>query len=219
VRVTARKYLVVVAHPDDEALGCGGFIAKASDAGHHVTVLLATRRCDPRGVTTWSNLLAAFRQSCDTLGATSVVANPLLPETEAEPAPHRLHDYILPWVEDTDAVVTHWPGDVNQVHRGVARAVEIATRPFRRRRDVSLFEIPTSTEQGFGGAGRLAFVPNEYVVLDESQARRKCEAVAAYTGELVMGRTVDDIERRLRIRGAEAGVAYAEAFVVARRFA
>ena len=216
--MSPRRYLVVVAHPDDEALGCGGLIAKASDAGNEVRVLLATARCDPRGIAHWPALLRQFEQSCQLLGAAPILADPLLPETDAEPSPHRLTDLILPWVEEADAVLTHWPGDVNQVHRGVARAVEIATRPFRRRRDVSLFEVPTSTDQAFGGTSRLAFAPNEYVVLDASHARRKCEAVELYASEVVAGRTGDDIERRLRMRGAEIGATFAEAYSVARRF-
>jgi LmbE family N-acetylglucosaminyl deacetylase len=210
--------VVVIAHPDDEVLGCGGTIAKLGDEGHHVSVLLATRRCDPRGVSHWSALIDAFRVSCRILCAQAVVAEPLLDETEAEPAVHKLHNIILPHVERAERVLTHWPGDVNQVHRGVARAVEIATRPFRRRRDVSCFEIQTSTDQAFGGAGALAFHPTEYVVLDETQARRKCEALTKYGAELVPGRMTEDVERRMRQRGAEIGATYAEAFVVARRF-
>jgi len=99
----------------------------------------------------------------------------------------------------------------------VSRAVEIATRPFRRRRDVLLFEIPTSTDQRFGGSGS-AFAPSQHVVLNESQARRKCDAVARYSTEAAPGRTAEDVERHLRHRGAEIGVTFAEAFVVARQF-
>jgi LmbE family N-acetylglucosaminyl deacetylase len=209
--------LVVVAHPDDEALGCGGSIAKLASAGSRVRVLLPLRRCDPRGRATWDHLLHAFGTSCAVLGASPVVADSPMDETEAEPRPHLLHDLILPWVEQSDLVLTHWPGDVNQVHRGVARAVEIATRPFRRRVDVSCFEVPTSTDQGFG-VGGLAFVPNEHVVLDADHARRKTQAVSAYGDELVVGRRPEDVERALRTRGSSIGVEYAEAFAVARRF-
>lgn len=212
------NYLAVVAHPDDEALGCGAALAKAVDDGHRAVVLLATRRCDPRGEASWPTLVESFRQSCDILGARAVVLDDLLPETDAEPRPDLLHERIVPWVEEADVVLTHWPGDVNQVHRGVAAAVEIATRPFRRRRDVSLFEIPTSTDQIFGGSAARAFAPNEYVVVSADQARRKCDAFAAYAGETAPGRTPADVERRLRLRGQEIGVEFAEAYVVARRF-
>jgi len=209
--------LAVIAHPDDEALGCGGTLAKLADAGHTTTVLLPVRRCDPRGHANWLELASAFEKSCELLGASSVVLEELLDETRAEADVHLLHDAIAPHVERADLVLTHWTGDVNQVHRGVARAVEIATRPFRRRRNVSLFEIPTSTDQGFGGGA--AFNPSEYVLLDESHARRKCDAIALYGSEMAPGRTPEDVERQLRRRGAEIGARFAEAFVVARRFA
>jgi N-acetylglucosamine malate deacetylase 1 len=209
--------LVVVAHPDDEALGCGGTIAKFADGGHDVSVVLATRRCDPRGREHWPALLEAFEQSCELLGARGVVPTQLLDETDAEMRVHELADQILPHVERATRVLTHWPGDVNQVHRGVSRAVEIATRPFRRRRDVSCFEVPTSTDQAFGGMG-LGFQPTEYSVLEPSHAKRKSAAVAQYVSEIAPGRTSEDAERRMRTRGAEIGAEFAEAFVIVRRF-
>ena len=76
------------------------------------------------------------------------------------------------------------------------------------------FEVPTSTDQAFGHG----FAPQMFVELSASQATRKLEAMACYSTEAAPGRRVDDIERRMMLRGAEIGVEYAEAFVVQRQF-
>ena len=39
--------LVVVAHPDDEVLGCGGTIAKWSKEGHDIHVLIMGNKILP----------------------------------------------------------------------------------------------------------------------------------------------------------------------------
>jgi LmbE family N-acetylglucosaminyl deacetylase len=213
-----QRVLAVIAHPDDEALGCGGRLAKLSDAGCSVSVLLPVRRCDERGLRLWSDLTTGLRRSCDILGAGLIELESPLDEIHAESHTHRLHDLILPYVAEADLVLTHWTGDANQVHRGVARAVEVATRPFRRRKDVSLFEVLTSTGQGFGSSGP-AFSPTEYVELTSAQARRKQDAIACYPSEATSGRGPEDVERQMKSRGAEIGVPFAEAYVVARRFA
>jgi LmbE family N-acetylglucosaminyl deacetylase len=211
------QVLVVVAHPDDEVLGCGGTIAKLADTGHDVRVLLTTRRCDPRGRRSWTHAVDAFERACLRLGATPALTEPLIDEVCAEPNVHHLHDAVVEHVEAADVIFTHWPGDVNQAHRGVARAVEIATRPFRRRRNVYLFEVPTSTDQAFA----RTFAPNAHVLLETGHCERKLEALEFYDFDGFSrdyGRRPEDVRRQAEARGAEAGTVYAEAFVVARQF-
>lgn len=209
-----RRLLVIVAHPDDEALGCGGAIAKLADLGASITVLLAFKRKDPRGVRHWDALVAAFQNSCDVLGARAVMVEPLATECHCEGEVYSLHDTLLPWVEDADTVFTHWPGDAHQAHRGVARAVEIATRPFRLHREVVLFDIPTSTDQAFF----QTFSPNAWVVIDRKHCEAAVRAMESYEVEHEAGRRPSELRRRLEARGAEIGVSYAEAFAVVRRF-
>jgi LmbE family N-acetylglucosaminyl deacetylase len=162
----------------------------------------------------WDRILEDFGAACHILGVESVVLEPLLEERSVDLEVRELHDILLPHVQWAETILTHWPGDVHQVHRGIARAVEIGTRPFRRRRNVYTFEVPTSTDQAFG----LAFVPQSYVALSESQVQRKLDAISCYSTEAAPGRNVNDLERRLRLRGSEVGLEFAECFAVARQF-
>jgi LmbE family N-acetylglucosaminyl deacetylase len=209
-----RRVLVVIAHPDDETLGCGATLAKLHEQGASITVLLALRRTDPRGIEHWDELLRQFEEACSLLGARAAIADPLLGEPQAEPAVHLLHDVILPWVAEAETIFTHWPGDVNQAHRGVSRAVEIATRPFRRHRQVLLFETLTSTEQAY----QASFAPNTWFVLEHEHCALAERAMRLYEVEHEVGRRPVDLERRLASRGAEIGVDRAQAFVMARQF-
>lgn len=206
------RTLVVIAHPDDEVLGCGGTIAKLARGGASVKVLLPAQR--PR-TPDWELRIESFHRASARLGAEAVVPDPLFDATRCDTHLHDFHDVIAPWIAWSQRVFTHWHGDAHQLHRSVSRAVELATRPLRTRRDVFLFEVPSSTEQGFSGE---PFRPNTYVTLDASDAKAKSDAMSEYAEQFALGRRPADLQRRLEMRGTEAGVELAEAFVAARLY-
>ena len=75
-RLAGRRLLVVLAHPDDESLACGGTIARCADEGVEVTLVCATAggagSLDPSDHTDRTRLpgvrLAELREACRVLG-------------------------------------------------------------------------------------------------------------------------------------------------------
>lgn len=236
------KVLAIVAHPDDETLGCGGTLARHAAAGDHVSVLTFTDGVEARPTT--GNLQALYRRRCfaaamQTLG----VRYGTLTEFEMESGFRITNDTQHGWrhahfpdnrldtvpllalaqtVEQTladfmpEVVYTHWLHDLNVDHRLVTQAVLTATRPpVSGVRAIYAFETPSSTEWAFG---EPSFSPNVYVDITRTSSR-KLDAMACYDVELrerPHPRSTDKLLALAAMRGAASGMDMAEAFVLLR---
>lgn len=204
--------LVVVAHPDDEVLMCGGTIAKHVAAGDKVFVLMiadgVTSRLgydpeDPRRrIDAGSRASQVMGCDGDVLGWPDQRID-TRPALELNRAIERVIDAHKPAV-----VYTHWTGDMNLDHRLVGYACLVACRPGSGVREVYMGEVPSSTEYAGG------FNPNVFVDIGDHMDR-KLEALRCYDGELRGDnhpRSLFAIGALAQLRGACVGVAAAEAF-------
>ena len=212
--LTGKRIVAIIAHPDDETIGCGGLLCKASALNAACKVVLPLKRKDARGAAHWDKLLAQFGDACRLLGAQPICTDETVDDITAETEVHRLFHIILEHVEWADIILTHWHGDSHQAHRAVSRAVELGTRPFRTQKTVMCFEIATSTDQAF----TYTFSPNCFVVLTEDEVKKKTTAMSFYESEAAAGRRPQDLESQLRSRGRQINRFFAEAFVIARHF-
>lgn len=218
------RVLVVAAHPDDEVLGCGGTIRRATKAGAEVSVLFLTNgvgaRCDS------DETAASNRQknACEALAILGVDNVEFLeyPDNQLDQVPLL---EIIKAVEKIirgfcpSIVLTHHGGDLNIDHRMVSEAVTVACRPLpgRNVQIVLSFEVPSSTEWVVSGVGS-PFDPCLFVDVTNELAD-KISALKCYEEEMRAfphSRSLEAVEFLGKWRGACAGVVAAEAFSVLR---
>jgi LmbE family N-acetylglucosaminyl deacetylase len=221
--------LVVAAHPDDEALGCGGTIAKHVDAGDDVHVLFFTDGVGSRDdvgsapdVEAPTVRTQAAHEACRILGthpptAFSFPDNQMdtVALLEVTKALELVVDEIRPQV-----IYTHHGGDLNVDHQIVYRALLTACRPLPNStvNEILTFEVASSTEWAATSLD-VAFQPNTIVNI-EATFDRKMAALRAYGEEMrpyPHARSYESVEALARLRGSQYGMALAEAFHTVRR--
>ncbi len=215
-----RRVAVISAHPDDETLGAGGTLARHVENGDEVHACIVTKAYTPD----WEEGLIekARAQAEEALNALGVVSVRFLgfPTVKLNVVPGKeLNDKVADFFRSIDPQVAYspFPGDLNTDHGIVARAAAIASRPTPKRK-ISLlyYETLSSTEWGRMFM-HTSFRPNIYVDIG-STIERKLEAAACYGLEIKEyphPRSLEGIRALARIRGMEAGLETAEAFMLA----
>jgi LmbE family N-acetylglucosaminyl deacetylase len=214
--------LVIAAHPDDEALGCGATMAWHADRGDSVNVLfLADGETSRHDVTSHAIAArsAAARDAARILGARPPLSLSF-PDQRLDSVPfldivqslERVIAEIKP-----DTVYTHFPGDLNKDHAIVARAAMTACRPQPGApvKAIYAYEVLSATNW-FDAAHQFSPQRTLDVI---SQWPRKMAALHAYQHEMRASphaRSYEVIEALGRFRGGLVGVTFGEAFVVLR---
>jgi LmbE family N-acetylglucosaminyl deacetylase len=215
------RVLAVVAHPDDEVLGCGGALARHAIAGQSVQVMILGTGITARGNEQpgWVDALrrAAVLASCE-IGSNVTVHN--LPDQRFDSLD--LLD-IVRLIEakvaeyKPEVVYTHHSGDLNRDHRITHEAVLVACRPVGDGGCVKRIlgcETLSSTEWGMD-----PFWPSVFVGIAGEPFTRKSKALGCYGSEMrpfPHSRSMECVEALAKLRGAQAGITAAEAFQLVR---
>lgn len=221
--------LVVAAHPDDEVLGCGATMARLAHEGWSVHVLIvaegATSRSDKRDSTLHEEALselAKCARMANTLLGVETITLLNLPDNRMDGMD--LLD-VVKIVESSihkhkpSLVLTHHVGDVNMDHVVLHKAVVTACRPQPGHpvKTLLFFEVPSSTEWQPTGSAQ-PFVPNFFYDVG-AFLDKKLQALDAYKPEMRAfphPRSIAAVEHLARWRGATAGYAAAEAYMLGR---
>jgi len=209
--------LIVAPHPDDEVLGCGGTLIKHAKSGDNIHLCIATVGYTPD----WSqeyldNRSIEIKKVGKILGIKKIhmLGYPTVKlDTISQ---KEINDCLFNLVSKVKPQVVYIPhrGDLNIDHRILHDASLVALRPLNNSTSRILsYEVPSVTEWGV-----QPFTPNIYSDITETY-EAKIEALKNYEGEMRASphpRSLEVIEAHARKRGSEAGIQYAEAFMLIR---
>ena len=218
-----RTVAAIMAHPDDEVLGCGGSLARLSRSGASVHIFILATGLTSRGPVDKAALLALkdqARAAATTLGASTIDFADFPDNAMDTVSLLEIVKQVGSFVTkiEPDLIFTHHSGDINIDHDLTQRAVMTATRalPKSKPLEVLACEVLSSTE--FGPATRR-LQPHLYMRLTEEDMRAAIDALTCYKGEIrdwPHPRSTKALEHQLRLRGAESGFDAAEVFEVLR---
>jgi N-acetylglucosamine malate deacetylase 1 len=120
------KIVVTGGHPGDPECGCGGTIARYTDAGHEAILLYLNRGegyCGQSELKDCARIRTAEAQkACEILKAKPVFATQYDGRAIVDPSHYDEFARLL-LEQKPDVVMTHWPTDAHRDHRAIAALV------------------------------------------------------------------------------------------------
>jgi LmbE family N-acetylglucosaminyl deacetylase len=199
--------LFLIAHPDDEAYGPYGTIAKLAK-DHKVTVFCVCDGKRPGNKTVSSDRIFAFKANCEQLGVEWKIQNNAdcsLEYRDTLANVEGIIDYYKP-----DVVYTHNISDLHNDHKLLAEVCLVACRPKPGStvKELYYFELPNFATTP------STFTPNTYVDISDFIESKKL-ALNRYhteTYDFPDARSIEAVETLAKYRGYAVGSQYAEAF-------
>lgn len=227
-----KNVMLIVAHPDDELLGCGAtFNRLVNEFNSNVKVLILgegiTSRADTRDADQWDSELKIhrnnIREAQKAIGYQSMSIYDF-PDNRFDSI--ALLDIIKVIEKEKrefkpDAIFTHHGGDLNIDHQRVFEAVITACRPMQHEstNTIITFETPSGTEWRASSDPRH-FIPNLFVKVDAKNVEAKIKGMESYEFEkrsFPHPRSPEALRIQAKRWGISIGSEFAEAFCIIRQ--
>ncbi|WP_421782424.1 PIG-L deacetylase family protein [Kiloniella litopenaei] len=215
---------VIVAHADDEILGCGGTMARLSEQGAEVHVCFMTDGVGARGtiVEKLKKDREEMARKSNKIIGTQFISFASFPDNSMDSVPLlSIAQHIEKLISEhqPELIITHHHSDLNIDHQITYRSVMTACRPQPGHtvKTILSMEVPSATNWSQQSPS-TQFQPNFFVDISK-QKDKKLAALKAYDLEMrpfPHSRSYNAIEARNVLRGTDVGVPLAEAFQLVR---
>lgn len=213
------RYLIVAAHPDDEALGAGALIHNVTAEGNEVIVCLLSHWSPTRD----DNLKRGIEISHEILG----VNNTYIGDFGCMRFKDEDHHAIVRFIESVikeccpDIIITHHPADIHVDHGVTTQCcLEAAKLPQRQIdsippiKQIMFMEVPSSTDWNVNSVNGF-FIPNTFYQVRKEDIEAKIKAIGVYADVIRKyphPRSYETIDALATVRGSQCGALRAEAF-------
>ena len=218
----SKVILVIAAHPDDEAMGCGGTLARHAEQGDDVNILFLadgeSSRPDNHNI---ERRCEAAENAASALGCNSplllgLADNQLdtMPLLEIVQKVEKTIKEISPSI-----IYTHYGGDLNIDHQITHQATLTAMRPQPDCKVNAIYGFETLSSTEWSSPDQYAgFRPTHFVDV-HNYMDKKVAALKCYEQEMrpfPHARSFEAVKALANYRGVSVGVPAAEAFSVIR---
>lgn len=215
-----KTVIVVAPHPDDETLGCAGTLLRHIQDGDQVHWLIIT---DMAASPDYSPEQIQVRKLEITkvakhFGFSSTTQLNFAPATLTDSDKSKLIGELTTKFKELAANIVYLPYkfDIHSDHQIVADCVISATKRFRQPSVESLLAYETLSETEYNLTQQQVFSPNYFVDISPF-LNKKMDIVQCYQSEILafpFPRSIKAIEALASLRGAQAYVEAAEAFIL-----
>ena len=219
-----KKVLIIVAHPDDEIIGCGGTILKLKKQSKIQVIFTCNtydKRINQKNIKKYNERQIVAKKVSSFMKINSPVFlkfNGLsLKREDITKMARLIHDKIMKFKPDT--IFTHCIDDNHHDHRATAEATLIASRPFNKKflKRIYSFEIPSASEKLI--KKNRAFNPNFFVDINKTYKQKLKILKKFYKDELKPYPnflSLKSIENQIKVRGNMVNLNAAEGFEIVR---
>ncbi len=211
------KVLIIAVHPDDETLGSGGTLLKHKANGDEVHWLICTQTDIKNN---FYNIREQEIQKVHNLYNFDTITNLQLKTMQVdEYSMSELIGKISKVMNEVNPNIIYLPfkGDVHSDHRKIFEASYSCTKSFRYPFIKKIYMMETLSETEFAPSTKEdSFIPNVFVDISDFMDK-KIEIMKVYESEIAehpFPRSERNLRALATLRGATAGCAYAESFML-----
>jgi LmbE family N-acetylglucosaminyl deacetylase len=216
----AEKIIVIATHPDDETLGCGGTLLRYKSLGHEIYWLIMTSMHADQGfseevIDRRLQEISTVKKMYDFDGVYSLdFPASKLSEIKESLLISKIYE-VFKKIQPTQIILPYFQ-DVHSDHRHAFSAVYSCTKIFRFPSISKIMMMETLSETEFCNSATGAFSPNTFVDVSGFM-EKKIKILNTYHGEIgthPFPRSERSVFALATLRGATAGVEYAEAYML-----